>query len=254
MSRQLTLTALDGVPEVAPGADLVALTLAALAQSNATLAQGDVVVFASKIVAKAEGRYVALVEVRPSARAIELAAQSAKDARVVELILAESSEVMRCVPGTLIVRHRLGCVLANAGIDESNLVADVADKVLLLPLDPDASAAQLRAALRERTGIDVPVLIIDSLGRAWRQGVIGTAIGVSGLAALVDLRGTPDRRGRALKVTEVGAADELAAAASLVMGQADEGTPIVLARGVPYARREARARELLRPLAKDLFR
>lgn len=255
MGRSLTLTTLEGVPEIATGADLCALTLTALDRSAVTLAAGDVLVYASKIVAKAEGRYAALAAVTPSARAKELARVCGKDPRVVELVLGESSEVMRCIPGTIIVRHRLGYVLANAGIDESNL-ADAADeaRVLLLPVDADASARQLRVRLRERSGVDVAVVIIDSLGRAWRNGVIGTALGVSGLAALVDLRGTPDRRGRPLKITEVGAADELAAAASLVMGQASEGTPIVHARGVPYARRNGNAAELLRPLERDLFK
>ncbi|MEO7403227.1 MAG: coenzyme F420-0:L-glutamate ligase [Burkholderiales bacterium] len=255
MARSLTLTTLDGVPEVAAGDDLCALTLAALDRSVVALAPGDVLAFASKIVAKAEDRYAVLAEVTPSARAKELAGLCGKDPRVVELVLAESSEVMRCIPGTIIVRHRLGHVLANAGIDESNLDGQSGQaRVLLLPIDPDGSARQLRAQFHERTGVDVAIVIVDSLGRAWRNGVVGTALGVSGLAALVDLRGTPDRGGRPLRITEVGAADELAAAASLVMGQAGEGTPIVHARGVPYARRDGSAAELLRSLDKDLFK
>jgi coenzyme F420-0:L-glutamate ligase/coenzyme F420-1:gamma-L-glutamate ligase len=170
---------------------------------------------------------------------------------LVELILQESSEILRRRKGLLIVRHRLGFSLANAGIDASNVAFG---HVLLLPEDPDASAARIRGDLRARTGIDVGVLIIDSLGRPWRMGTVGTAIGVSGLPALLDLRGRPDMNGRPLETTEIGLADESAAAASLVMGQADEGTPIVLARGVPYARREGRARDLLRPEHEDLFR
>jgi coenzyme F420-0:L-glutamate ligase/coenzyme F420-1:gamma-L-glutamate ligase len=216
------------------------------------LCEGDVLVFAQKIVSKAEGRTADLATVVPSARAIDLAEKTLKDPRLVELILSESSEVLRHRPGVLIVLHRLGLILANAGIDRSNVAG--AERALLLPVDPDASAARIRADLRTKTGVDVPVLIIDSIGRAWRLGTVGTAIGVSGMAALLDLRGQLDLHGRPLETTEIGLADELAAAASLTMGQAAEGTPIVLARGVPYSRRDGRATELLRPKDKDLFR
>ena len=191
----------------------------------------------------------------PSPRAIELARIVDKDPRLVELILRESREVLRAKTGVLIVEHRLGFVMANAGVDQSNVPgSDDEDIALLLPEDPDDSARRIREALRDACGSDVGVVINDSFGRAWRNGVTGIAIGVAGIAALVDLRGQPDREGRALRVTEVAAADELAAAASLVMGQADEGCPAVLARGFPYARRESSARELLRPRADDLFR
>lgn len=250
-SDGLLLKPLRGIPVIQPGADLAQVTLAGLEQSNDGLREGDILVYAQKIVSKAEGRSVNLAGVSPSPRAVALAHETGKDARLVELILQESSEILRRRKGLLIVRHRLGFSLANAGIDASNVAFG---HVLLLPEDPDASAARIRGDLRARTGIDVGVLIIDSLGRPWRMGTVGTAIGVSGLPALLDLRGRPDMNGRPLESTEIGLADELAAAASLVMGQADEGTPIVLARGVPYARREGRARDLLRPEHEDLFR
>jgi coenzyme F420-0:L-glutamate ligase/coenzyme F420-1:gamma-L-glutamate ligase len=247
----LLLKPLRRIPAIRQDTDLALATLAALEHSDEALREGDVLVYAQKIVSKAEGRSVRLDSVSPSAAAVTLAAETGKDARLVELILQESTEVLRRREGLLIVRHRLGFSLANAGIDASNVEAG---HVLLLPADPDASAARLREDLRARTGVDVAVLIIDSLGRPWRMGTVGTAIGVSGIPALLDLRGQPDLNGRPLESTEIGLADELAAAASLVMGQADEGTPIVLARGVPYARREGSARDLLRPSDKDLFR
>jgi coenzyme F420-0:L-glutamate ligase / coenzyme F420-1:gamma-L-glutamate ligase len=249
----LLLRPLAGVPPIAAGDDLVEAVCAALVSSNERLREGDVLVLTQKIVSKAQGRRVDLAGVVPSARAKKLAGETGKDPRVVELILQESREVLRCRPGLIIVVHRLGFILANAGIDQSN-VDGGEGSVLLLPLDPDASAASIRAGLRERAGADVGVLIIDSVGRPWRLGTAGMAIGVSGLPALLDLRGRPDLFGRRLETTVVGFADELAAAASLVMGQADEGRPIVLARGVPYARRESSARELLRPKEEDLFR
>jgi coenzyme F420-0:L-glutamate ligase / coenzyme F420-1:gamma-L-glutamate ligase len=251
-SGDLLLRPLAGVPPIAAGDDLVEAVCAALASSDERLREGDVLVLTQKIVSKAQGRRVDLAGVAPSARAKKLAGETGKDPRVVELILRESREVLRCRPGLIIVVHRLGFILANAGIDQSNV--DGGGSVLLLPLDPDASAASIRAGLRERTGVDIAVLIIDSVGRPWRLGTAGMAIGVSGLPALLDLRGRPDLFGRRLETTVVGIADELAAAASLVMGQADEGRPIVLARGVPYARRESSARELLRPKEEDLFR
>lgn len=251
----LALTALAGVPLVQPGDDLPAIILAALRASGETLQGGDVLVLAQKIVSKAEGRTVVLRDVAPSPRALELAAQAGKDPRIVQLILDESREVLRARPGVIIVEHRLGFVCANAGIDQSNVPHDDGqERALLLPVDPDASCAAIRAALRQRAGVEVAVVVIDSFGRAWRNGTLGTAIGVSGMPGLLDLRGRPDLFGRQLVSTEVGVADELAAGASLVMGQAGEGSPIVLARGVPYQRRDGTARELLRPRQMDLFR
>ncbi len=256
MLRELRLIALPDIPEVERGSDLVDLLRASIARTGMRLQTGDILVLAQKIVSKAEGRLVQLAGVRPSARAQTLAKVAHKDPRIVELILGESQQVLRAKPGIIIVEHKLGFVMANAGIDQSN-VPGAEDAVLLLPLDPDGSARQLRHALRGDSGVDVGVLIIDSFGRAWRHGVTGTAIGVAGIPALIDLRGNKDREGRALKVTQVAAADELAAAASLVMGQADEGTPAVLVRGFPYALhspRESSVKELLRPEAEDLFR
>ncbi len=252
---ELSLRALAGVKLVEPGDDLAGIVLDAVEASGLSLQAGDVIVLAQKIVSKAEGRRIELRDVKPSARAIELAARADKDPRVVELILAESTEVLRVRPGAVIVAHRLGFVAANAGIDQSNIGNGPEDeRVLLLPLDPDATCRRIRAQLLERTGLDIAVVIIDSIGRAWRNGTIGTAIGVAGMPGLLDLRTKPDLFGRPLKTSELGLADELASAASLVMGQADEGRPIVLARGVPYARRDGSARELIRPREMDLFR
>jgi coenzyme F420-0:L-glutamate ligase/coenzyme F420-1:gamma-L-glutamate ligase len=249
----LTLTALEAVPEVRAGDDLAATLAAALGYTGITLATGDVLVIAQKIVSKSEGRTVALAGVRPSARAVELAGITGKDARLLELVLSESTEVLRAKKDVIVVEHRLGYVMANAGIDQSN-VDGGEETALLLPLDPDASCRRLREALRDRTGSDCAVVINDSFGRAWRNGVVGVALGVAGLPGLLDQRGTPDRFGRRLKITQIGVADELASAASLVMGQADEGYPAVHARGVPYARREGSVRELLRDRTLDMFR
>jgi coenzyme F420-0:L-glutamate ligase / coenzyme F420-1:gamma-L-glutamate ligase len=251
----LTLTTLDGIPTIRPGDDLAAIIRTSLAETSIDLRDGDVLVIAQKIVSKAEGRFVPLAAVTPSQRAQALAAESAKDPRLVELILRESTEVVRTGRGLIIVAHRLGFVMANAGIDASNVEgAETEEMVLLLPENPDASAARLRARLAAGRGVDIGIIIIDSFGRAWRMGTLGTAIGVAGIPALVDLRGQPDRNGRSLQVTDVGAADEAAAAASLLMGQAAEGCPVVHLRGFPYARREGSVTELLRPREQDLFR
>jgi coenzyme F420-0:L-glutamate ligase/coenzyme F420-1:gamma-L-glutamate ligase len=255
MAVQLSLTAVDGIPTVRPGVDLAELILEATARTGIALRDGDILVLAQKIVSKAEGRLARLRDVEPSARARELAAATAKDPRVIELILRESTEVVRARSGVIIVAHRLGFVMANAGIDASNVEGeDGEESVLLLPQDPDASAARLRDRLRAAAGADLGIVINDSFGRAWRLGTVGTAIGVAGLPGLLDLRGQPDRTGRALQVTEVGIADELAAAASLIMGQAAEGHPVVHVRGFPYARRDGSAAELVRPKDQDLFR
>jgi coenzyme F420-0:L-glutamate ligase/coenzyme F420-1:gamma-L-glutamate ligase len=194
--------------------------------------------------------------VSPSQKAMEIAVKVEKDPRLIELILRESSEVLRTRPGVIIVVHRLGFVCANAGIDHSNVLAGTGDEewVLLLPKNPDGSAEILRNRLEMATGARLGVMIIDSHGRAWRIGIAGTTIGISGLPALVDLRGQPDLFGYTLRVTQVAAADELAAAASLMMGQADEGAPVVHVRGFPYALRESSLGELIRPKEQDLFR
>jgi coenzyme F420-0:L-glutamate ligase/coenzyme F420-1:gamma-L-glutamate ligase len=250
----LCLTPLPGIPLIGAGDDLAQIILDALAKAQERLRPRDVLILAQKIVSKAEGRSVDLRAVNPSERALHYAEEIGKDARLVELILSESVEVVRHRPGVLIVVHRLGFVMANAGIDMSNVGPEGEECALLLPLDPDRSCRDIRARLRQHTGRDVAVVIIDSIGRAWRNGTVGTAIGVSGLPALLDLRGELDLFGRSLRHTEIGLADELAAAASLVMGQGREGYPVVLARGVPYARREAEIGELIRPKETDLFR
>lgn len=238
---------------VRPGDDLCQKVIDALNAATMDLEDGDVVVLAQKIVSKAEDRQVALADVTPSPAALELAGKTGKDPRVVELILSEADEVVRVRPNLIIVRHKLGLVLANAGIDQSNVGAGEGAQALLLPVDPDASAAKLRAALHEATGRTVAVLVIDSLGRAWRVGTTGTAIGVAGLPALLNLRGQPDLNGRKLESSELGLADEIAAAASLVMGQAAEATPIVVVRGLNYTEDGSTARTLLRPREMDLF-
>ena len=253
-AKQLRLIALPGIPMVRPGDDLAAVILAALGRCGESLREDDVVVVAQKIVSKSEGRIVDLATVQPSARAIDLANVTAKDPRIIELVLAESEEVVRVSRDVIVVAHRLGFVMANAGIDQSNVGPDGGDTVLLLPRDPDASCARLQAELRSRTGVSVGVIINDSHGRAWRNGTVGVALGVAGVPALVDMRGRADLFERALRHTEIGLADEIAAAASLLMGQADEGCPVVVVRGVPYGRRDGSARELIRPRERDLFR
>lgn len=257
-SLSYTITALTGVPAIRPGDDLARAALAAMIASGLAFADSDVLVCAQKVVSKAEGRQVALDSVSPGPRALELAAETGKDARLVELILSEAQEVVRTRPNLIVVRHRLGLVLANAGIDQSNVGAGegygAGPQALLLPLDPDSSAAGLRDAILAATGRHVAVLVIDSLGRAWRMGTTGTAIGVAGMPALLDLRGRPDLNGRLLESSELGLADELAAAASLAMGQAGEGRPLVLVRGLPPLGEAGTAADLIRPLQMDLFR
>jgi len=237
---------------VAQGDDLAALIDAGLKKAELTLESGDVLVLAQKIVSKAEGRLIHLRDVTPSAEAERLGAETEKDPRLVQLILDESDHVLRSRPGLIVVEHRLGFVCANAGIDHSN-VAEADDAYLLLPADPDGSARRMRDHYAAR-GFDLGVLIIDSHGRAWRNGTVGLTIGLAGLPGVVDLRGEEDLFGYELRVSEVAAADELAAAASLMMGQADEGYPVVHVRGFPYPLRDAQLDELLRPAEKDLFR
>jgi coenzyme F420-0:L-glutamate ligase/coenzyme F420-1:gamma-L-glutamate ligase len=255
-ARRITLTALPGFPMVEPGADLAALILAGIERAGDALRDRDVVVVAQKIVSKSENRYVDLRTIEPSDQARALAVEVDKDPRLVEVILQESSEVVRYRTGVLVVAHRRGYVLANAGVDQSNIThEEELDRVLLLPEDPDSSAAALRDELRERSGADVGVIINDSLGRPWRNGTVGVALGAAGVLCLQDLRGTSDLFGRTLRVTEVGVGDELASAASLLMGQAGEGTPVILVRGVDLAAdASAGASDLLRTKSLDLFR
>ena len=255
MPDPVQLVALDRVPLVRPGDDLAALLGDALDRGEIAPRAGDVLVVAQKIVSKAEGRYVDLATVEPSPRALALAREIEKDARFVEIILQESRRVVRHRPGVLIVEHRLGYVMANAGIDRSNIDPAAGDEpVLLLPRDPDASAAALHVRFAARFGVTMGVIVSDSFGRAWRRGTVGIALGAAGLPSLVDLRGRADLYGRLLQVSEAGYADEIAAAASLLMGQADEGVPAVMVRGLGWSAPAAPAAQLVRAEAEDLFR
>jgi len=251
-STALRLRAITGLPMFAPGDDL-ALLLGDAMQA-APPGEGDVLVIAQKIVSKAEGRIVEIASVSPSARAIALAEEVGKDPRVVEVILGEAVRVVRARPNLLIVEHKRGWVMANAGIDQSNVDHSGGGRLLLLPEDPDASAERLRVALSARFGVRLGVVINDSFGRAWRRGTAGIAIGAAGLPGLVDLRGAPDLFGRILEVSIIGYADEIAAAASLLMGQASEGQPAVLVSGLRWTAPDGTAADLVRPPAEDLFR
>lgn len=258
----LTLTPLANIPLIRQGDNLADIILNSLQDSKIALQDNDIFVIAQKVVSKAEGCVVNLASVTPSVRAMKLAQQIEKDPRFVELILQESNAVLRTRPGTIVVEHRLGFVCANAGIDHSNVnppllrgeAVKAEEWVLLLPTDPDLSSKQIREEIESKRGRKIGIVIIDSHGRAWRNGTVGVAIGMSGVPGLVDLRGNKDLFGYSLRITMVGAADELAAAASLVMGQAAEGTPIVHVRGFPYPLREGSLKELLRPKEQDLFR
>ncbi len=253
-SSRLLCIGVPGIPQIQTGDDVAALVAQGLRRLGESIEEGDVLVVAQKIVSKAEGRWVYLPDVSPSQEALALAQKAQKDPRLVELILQESNEVLRVRPGLIIVEHRLGFVCANAGIDHSN-VKGHEDWVLLLPRDPDASARALRKAWQRMFGVqNVAVIINDSHGRAWRLGTVGVAIGVAGMIPITDRRGEPDLLGRTLQVTVVGTADELAAAASAVMGQGAEGIPVVLIRGARYRAGEGRLRDLLRPRELDLFR
>jgi coenzyme F420-0:L-glutamate ligase/coenzyme F420-1:gamma-L-glutamate ligase len=255
MTQKVTLSALSGIKLIEPGDDLGAITVAALRANELVPKEGDVLVVAQKIVSKAEGRYVDTATVQPSERALSLAAEVDKDPRFVEVVLSEAKRVVRYRPGLLIVEHRLGFVMANAGIDHSNIAAEAGvERVLLLPVDPDGSAHALRQHLMDAFGMGIGVIISDSFGRAWRKGTVGVALGAAGLPALIDLRGHPDLFGRELMVTETGFADEIAAAAGLLMGQADEAVPIVLVRGLAWSAPDQPAAALVRPAEHDLFR
>jgi coenzyme F420-0:L-glutamate ligase/coenzyme F420-1:gamma-L-glutamate ligase len=241
------------IGEVRPGDDLAAVILAGLAASGLTLASGDILVVTQKIVSKAEGRYVALASVTPGHEAQRLAELTAKDPRLVELVLSESQSVVRAVPNVLITRHRLGLVMANAGIYQSNLGSPGGDNVLLLPSDPDASARHLAAAIENLVSVSPAIVISDSFGRPWRNGVVNVAIGASGLPALLDRRGDSDRDGRRLEVTQIALGDMIATAAGLAMGEASEGIPVAIVRGYQFEQADRPATDLVRPLAADLF-
>jgi coenzyme F420-0:L-glutamate ligase/coenzyme F420-1:gamma-L-glutamate ligase len=252
---ELTLTPLSGIPMIEPGDDLTAVMVMGLQDTGLKLEDGDIIVVAQKVVSKAEGRLVDLADVTPSYRALEVAKAAEKDPRIVELILQESRGILRTRPGLIIVEHKLGFVCANAGIDRSNIESGGGrELVLLLPEKPDKSANHLRIAIEKTAGKQVGILINDSHGRAWRIGTLGTAIGIAGVPAVIDQRGDADIFGYRLENTIIGVADELAAAASLVMGQAAEGRPFVHVRGFPYQLQNASLQEVIRPPDEDLFR
>ena len=246
------LIAPAGIPPVQSGDDLVELIVGSFEANNIELLDDDIIVVAQKIVSKAEGRTVSLAAVEPSTTAIEMAQGTDKEPALVQLILDESNEVVRQHKNVIIVEHRLGFVMANAGVDQSNAAPGQA---ILLPENPDASARGIRESIRVTCGSTVGVIVSDSIGRAWRNGTVGQALGIAGLKPLLDLRGTPDMFGRPMQVTEVAIADEIAAAASALMGQAGEARPVVIVRGFSgLADPEASVDALIRSRELDLFR
>lgn len=256
MKHQLQIVALENIPLVHSGDDLAGIINAAMLHNELTPQQGDILVLAQKIVSKSEGRLVDLNSVTPGSQALSLAAEVEKDPRLVELILSESRSVIRRKPGVLITEHRLGWIMANAGIDSSNVGSD--GQVLLLPVDSDHSCEVLRGQLMQHWGVDVGVMINDSFGRPWRLGTTGVALGAAGLPSLWDRRGQRDLFGRELKTSQSAIADELASAASLLQGQGAEGRPVVLVRGLELLPGEkvpsTPASALLRQQADDMFR
>lgn len=251
----LALTALPRVPLIKPGDDLEAILFQVIDGAGLIMQDHDVVVIAQKVVSKAEGRLVDLASVTPSARAKSLAAEVNKDPRLVEVILSESKDVVRHRRDVLVTEHKLGIVMANAGVDRSNIEATGdGEWALLLPANPDATCGKLKAALDRRYRCKLAVIISDSVGRAWRNGTIGTALGAAGLPSLRDLRGRRDLFGRVLEVSETGFADQIASAAALVMGEAAEGNPVVHVRGLTWYEEALPAAALLRARHLDLFR
>jgi coenzyme F420-0:L-glutamate ligase / coenzyme F420-1:gamma-L-glutamate ligase len=251
---QLTLISLPGIPLIKSGDDLGAIILESVQRAGLTLLEGDILVVTSKIISKAEGRLLDLRSVNVSPRAQEIAEITGKDPRLVEVVLAESAAVSRMRMGVLIVRHKLGFTSANAGIDHSNVGPNGEEWVLLLPVDPDASAARLHGQLKAATGASVGIIISDTHGRPFRLGNVGVAVGVTGIPALLDLRGRTDLFGRTLQATDIGVADEIAAAADLMSGQAAEGLPVTLIRGLRLPPHDGLAADLVRPPEVDLYR
>lgn len=249
----LSIQALNGIPLVKPGDDLVALIMNALESDDLSLSNGDALVISSKIISKSEGRIVDLKSVTPSARARELAQETRKDPRIVEVVLQESTMISRTAPGVLVTQHRLGFISANAGIDQSNVDYDP-DLILLMPHDPDASATKIRDLIYERLSVKIGVIISDSHGRPFRMGNIGVAIGIAGMPALVDLRGQQDLFGRELKISLQAYGDLVASAAHLVCGEGDEGRPVVLIKGLDFTTTTGTATALNRPPEQDLYR
>jgi len=255
MPNRVEIIGLPGVPMVQPGDDLAALAVSALVDAAIAPEAGDVLVVAQKVLSKAENRFVDVSTVEASDAAKKLAEETKKDARFCEVVLSESKRIVRHRENLIIAEHRLGWVMANAGIDHSNVApGDGHERVLLLPVDPDASARALREELVASYRVPIAVIISDSFGRPFRRGTVGIALGTAGLPSVIDWRGHPDLFGRALEVTETGFADEIAAAASLVMGQANEAMPMVLVRGLTWTAPEADGAALVRPPEHDLFR
>jgi len=253
---KLTIKPILSIPQISKGDDLFEIICHALNTSRISLQDNDIIVLTQKIISKAEGRFIELRSVHPSSYAISQARICSKDPRLVELIIQESNAILRIKPGTIIVEHRLGFICANGGIDHSNVTLgnEAEETVLLLPENPSLSAKLLRQKLIKKFGVNLAIIIIDSHGRPWRQGITGISIGFSGIPGLVDMRGKPDMFGGILKITQIAAVDELAAAASLVLGESSEGRPAVHIRGFPYDLREGNFQELIRPKSQDLFR
>ena len=244
--------AIPGIPLIQPGDDILAILLQRVAAAGMTWRDGDVLVVSSKIIAKAEGRQVALSEVSPSAAAKEVADETGKDARLVELVLRESISVSRKRRGVLVTQHRLGFVSANSGLDQSNIEGGE-NEAILLPIDPDRTAAELRAGLRHELGLDIAVVVSDTHGRPFRVGNVGVAIGAAGLPAVRDLRGRKDLYGRALEVTQQAFADLVASTAHLLCGEADEGYPAIVLRGIDLTGPPGVAADLNRTPEHDLY-
>ncbi len=253
MKTSLTIHPLKNIPLVEAGDDLAGLIIKALRGAGIDPVDGDILVIAQKIVSKAEGRQLLLADIEPSAAAVKLASETAKDPRLVELILRESSAVIRTAPGVIIVRHRLGIISANAGIDQSNISHANGECALLLPEDPDRSALGLREALQQEFCKNLGVIVSDSMNRPWRLGTVGYAIGSAGITVLEDFRGDTDIFGRELQVTMTNRADSIATAAMLVMGETSERVPAALVRGFPVEENTQTARDSIRPVAEDLF-
>jgi coenzyme F420-0:L-glutamate ligase/coenzyme F420-1:gamma-L-glutamate ligase len=253
----LIIQPVQNIPLINAGDHLGQILIDSLDTANIEIQDNDILVITQKIVSKAEGRFIKLEDIMPSQKSKELAEICEKDPRLVELILSESNEIVRCAKDTLIVEHRLGFICANAGVDHSNVKGNSSPTetwYLMLPENPDQSAQEIRTYFQKKKAVNIGVMIIDSHGRAWRQGIVGIMIGTAGVPALVDMRGKSDLFGFSLRITQIGAADELAAAASLMMGQADERIPVVQVRGFPYPLVDSSLPEVLRPKAKDLFR
>ena len=250
---EVAISTLSGIPLITAGDDVATIILKAAHENGVEFRDGDVLVIAQKIISKAEWQLIPLSEVTPSEKALNLAAEVEKDPRLVQLILDESTAVLRVKPGVIMVRHRLGHVGANAGIDQSNIEHGDGDAALLLPRDPDATAARLHAACKQATGKHIGIIIADSMNRPWRLGTVGSAIGCAGVQVLDDLRGQHDMFGRELKIAMVNRADSIAAMAALLMGESTQRTPVALVRGLPITKAEGTAKDIMRPLEDDLF-